>query len=176
MLDSYFRDNGLVKQQLDSYNRFINDIEQVITEYGRFSIPVKHQFRLGEDFADEERWDFRFANKLYKSTTNHKNDDKSVIKVHPMMCRLRDLNYESDVKVDLIYNRVKINSETNEETVVWEKTIPKIPLAELPVMVRSQWCRLSENTEEERVRMGECPYDQGGYFIVRGSEKVVVGQ
>lgn len=24
--------------------------------------------------------------------------------------------------------------------------------------------------------MGECPYDQGGYFIVRGSEKVVVGQ
>ena len=24
--------------------------------------------------------------------------------------------------------------------------------------------------------MGECPHDQGGYFIVRGSEKVVVGQ
>jgi DNA-directed RNA polymerase II subunit RPB2 len=56
------------------------------------------------------------------------------------------------------------------------KVISKIPLAELPVMVRSEWCRLYECDDQERVRMGECPYDQGGYFIVRGSEKVVVGQ
>lgn len=47
VLDSYFRQNGLVKQQLDSYNKFIFDIEQVINEYGKFYIPVKHQFRVG---------------------------------------------------------------------------------------------------------------------------------
>ena len=38
VLDKYFKQNGLVKQQLDSYNTFATDIEQVIKEYGRFSI------------------------------------------------------------------------------------------------------------------------------------------
>lgn len=46
-----------------------------------------------------------------------------------MMCRLRDLNYESEVKVDLIYSRIKIDPESNTETPSWEKTIAKIPLA-----------------------------------------------
>jgi DNA-directed RNA polymerase beta subunit len=52
VLDSYFRQNGLVKQQIDSYNRFTFDMEQVVTEYGNFIIPVKHQFRAGEDFNE----------------------------------------------------------------------------------------------------------------------------
>ena len=36
-------------------------------------------------------------------------------------------------------------------------------------MVQSKWCALSKKSENERVDLGECPYDQGGYFIVRGS-------
>ena len=43
-------------------------------------------------------------------------------------------------------------------------------------MVRSEWCRLYEMDTREKIEAGECQYDQGGYFIVRGSEKVVVGQ
>ena len=43
-------------------------------------------------------------------------------------------------------------------------------------MVRSGWCRLNEADKDEKIDMGECDMDQGGYFIVRGSEKVVVGQ
>lgn len=93
VLDSYFGKNGLVKQQTDSYNKFTSDLEEVIAEYGKFRISIKDQFELGKDRTDDELWEFRFANKLYKSTTNHKNSDKSVIKVNPMMCRLRDLNY-----------------------------------------------------------------------------------
>ena len=44
-------------------------------------------------------------------------------------------------------------------------------------MVQSTWCKLKTKTVEERVNdYSECPYDQGGYFIVKGSEKVVVAQ
>lgn len=143
VLDSYFRQNGLVKQQIDSYNRFTSQIEQVISQYGKFSIPMKHQFRIGEEINGQERWEFKFDNKLYKSTTNHKNSDKSVIKVNPMMCRLRDLNYQSEVKVDLLYTKINIDTENNTETTAWTKSIPKIPMAELPVMARSNWCRLN---------------------------------
>ena len=43
-------------------------------------------------------------------------------------------------------------------------------------MVLSKWCSLAKKNKEERIDLGECSYDQGGYFIVRGSEKVVVAQ
>ncbi len=43
-------------------------------------------------------------------------------------------------------------------------------------MVKSQFCALNDLTEAEIVARGECPYDQGGYFIVNGGEKVIVAQ
>jgi DNA-directed RNA polymerase beta subunit len=43
----------------------------------------------------------------------------------------------------------------------------------MPIMLRSSHCVLSKlTTEEEMAHVNECPYDPGGYFIVRGSEKV----
>lgn len=66
--------------------------------------------------AEEEKWDFKFSEELYKTTTNHLEGDKKIIKVHPMMCRLRDLNYESLIKIDLQYSRSSVNSLNGEET------------------------------------------------------------
>lgn len=43
-------------------------------------------------------------------------------------------------------------------------------------MVKSKFCALNDLTEAEIISKGECPYDQGGYFIVNGGEKVVVAQ
>ena len=44
-------------------------------------------------------------------------------------------------------------------------------------MVRSKICSLNKNKKsEEAVEFGECFYDLGGYFIIRGSEKVIVAQ
>ncbi len=44
----------------------------------------------------------------------------------------------------------------------------------MPIMVKSQFCALNNLTEAEIIAKGECPYDQGGYFIVNGGEKVIV--
>jgi len=41
-------------------------------------------------------------------------------------------------------------------------------------MVRSAYCSLRNMTAEERVSVGECEYDEGGYFVVNGGEKVIV--
>lgn len=43
-------------------------------------------------------------------------------------------------------------------------------------MLRSQFCQLSGKNEIELLRRGECTFDQGGYFIINGSEKVIVAQ
>jgi hypothetical protein len=60
VLDSYFKDSGLVRQQIDSYNRFSLDLSAVVKDYGTFTIPVSHQFSLGEDVEEDTFWEFKF--------------------------------------------------------------------------------------------------------------------
>jgi DNA-directed RNA polymerase II subunit RPB2 len=43
-------------------------------------------------------------------------------------------------------------------------------------MVRSNFCMLHSLQEDSFYQLGECPYDSGGYFIVKGSEKVLIAQ
>ena len=43
-------------------------------------------------------------------------------------------------------------------------------------MVRSNFCALNSVEDAERHEMKECHYDQGGYFIINGGEKVLVAQ
>ncbi|KAK4772822.1 hypothetical protein SAY87_027841 [Trapa incisa] len=43
-------------------------------------------------------------------------------------------------------------------------------------MLRSNYCTLYQNLEKDLTELGECPYDQGGYFIINGSEKVLIAQ
>lgn len=43
-------------------------------------------------------------------------------------------------------------------------------------MLRSNYCTLYQNSEKDLTELGECPYDQGGYFIINGSEKVLIAQ
>lgn len=122
----------------------------------------------------EEVYEFKFEDKILRSAINHKNNDKNE-EVDAMTCRLRDLNYECCIRCRLLYRKVEPNQRADDPS-SW-KSFDKIKIAILPVMVQSVWCKLKNKTVEERVNdYTECPYDQGGYFIVKGSEKVVVAQ
>lgn len=59
-----------------------------------------------------------------------------------MTCRLRDLNYETTIKLMLKYR--------NTDETQW-KSFDKIKVAILPIMVQSKWCKLSNKTQEERI-------------------------
>lgn len=43
-------------------------------------------------------------------------------------------------------------------------------------MLRSSYCTLYQNSQKALTELGECPYDEGGYFIINGSEKVLIAQ
>lgn len=44
-------------------------------------------------------------------------------------------------------------------------------------MLKSDLCALKSFVrEQDLMQAGECPYDQGGYFVINGSEKVIIGQ
>ncbi|KJZ77404.1 DNA-directed RNA polymerase II subunit RPB2 [Hirsutella minnesotensis 3608] len=49
-------------------------------------------------------------------------------------------------------------------------------VGKLPIMVKSKICHLSRETDENLFLVNECPYDQGGYFVINGSEKVLIAQ
>ncbi len=43
-------------------------------------------------------------------------------------------------------------------------------------MLKSQFCHLALLGPQDLSQIGECSYDQGGYFVINGSEKVLIAQ
>ncbi len=43
-------------------------------------------------------------------------------------------------------------------------------------MLRSSTCNLYNCTPQERIELGEGIEDPGGYFIINGNERVLIGQ
>merc|ERR1719359_268856 len=50
----------------------------------------------------------------------------------------------------------------------------KVPLMKVPIMIRSEYCWLRNADDKQLCEFGECPLDQGGYFVINGSEKVLI--
>ena len=77
---------------------------------------------------------------------------------------------ESDVEVS---SRIRLPSGLAK---AHRTDSPKEFLGYVPIMLRSRFCVLADKSDRELCELGECVYDQGGYFIINGSEKVVVAQ
>lgn len=90
----------------------------------------------------------------------------SKVRVTPMECRLTDSTYMAPIMVDIEY--------TTDDQV---KRMRGVPIGKLPIMLRSELCHLAgAKNEKDLARMGECPLDPGGYFVVKGTEKVILVQ
>lgn len=82
-----------------------------------------------------------------------------------MECRLRDMTYAAPISVDIQYIRDK------------QRIVRKnVPLGRMPVMLKSSICRLGGANNTKMEEMNECPLDPGGYFIIGGTEKVILIQ
>jgi DNA-directed RNA polymerase III subunit RPC2 len=81
--------------------------------------------------------------------------------ITPHECRLRDTTYSAQIFVDLEYTRGKQMIKRRGE-----------PIGRLPIMLRSNKCVLKGKSEAKLADMSECPLDPGGYFVVKGTEKV----
>lgn len=52
----------------------------------------------------------------------------------------------------------------------------RVLIGQVPTMLKSKYCYLRGRSEAELTLFGEDPNDPGGYFIIKGVEKVVLGQ
>lgn len=98
--------------------------------------------------------------------------------LYPQEARARGLTYSCHVMIDVehaVYDVVTDAAGNTTETLAMPKTVYReVPLLSIPVMLRSQYCHLSNLRNLEAFK--ECEYDQGGYFIVRGNPKVIQPQ
>ncbi|RXM28991.1 DNA-directed RNA polymerase III subunit RPC2 [Acipenser ruthenus] len=85
--------------------------------------------------------------------------------VNTVECRLRDMTYSAPVTVDIEYTRGSQRIIRNA-----------LPIGRMPIMLRSSNCVLMGKTPAEFSKLNECPLDPGGYFIVKGQEKVILIQ
>ena len=75
------------------------------------------------------------------------------------------MTYAAPILVDVVYIRDKQKIKKQG-----------VPLGRMPVMLRSSKCRLNGANNTEMENMNECPLDPGGYFIINGTEKVILIQ
>lgn len=57
-----------------------------------------------------------------------------------------------------------------------ETVLENLSFFRMPIMLRSSNCVLNGKSPAEMAKLNECPMDPGGYFITRGTEKVILIQ
>jgi len=159
VLESMFAKRGFVHHQLSSYNDFIHmGIERVV-----------HECMIEVDTTNF-KYSVSFGEVYVPPPTLAEDDRRRTYTVYPNEARLKDLTYDTPIFVTLT------ETYAPEGEPVVRTVHNRIPICRIPVMLLSSICNLSALTTSERVQQGECEWEHGGYFIVRGKERVLVGQ
>lgn len=150
LIQSWFDAFGVNAHHLESYNAFVcHGIRHIIE-----STPI--QFTTSKGVDVEIRIDNIFVPLPYLYDESRK---KMILSPHE--CRRQNLTYASPVHISLVEIRNGVRTY-----------LDRLVLANLPIMVRSQYCVLGKYTE----KYNECLNDPGGYFIVNGIDRVLVTQ
>ncbi len=144
---------GIARQHLNSYDEFLErGLQSIIDEVGQIEIEsaeYPYKIQLGKVKLQQPRM---------------MELDGSITHIAPMEARLRNVTYASPIMLE---------ASVVEDGKILESRY--IHIGDMPVMVRSNACILHNLSEQKLVEHGEDPNDPGGYFIINGSERVIVG-
>ncbi len=202
VINSFFRERSIVNHHLASFNDFLpssenvnSRMQQVVdearlsedsSERGLVKLDVEKTkstifIRVGRrrdpntGALDHSAEPTIFVGNTYGKITGEAK--APIAPPTPMEARLRNLTYQAPVylKVTVVENGVEREPEL-------------VHIGDIPIMVKSRLCNLSKATmertsglplsdEEYRARLveyGEDPLDPGGYFIIGGTERVIM--
>lgn len=192
MIKSYFQQHGLVSQQIGSFNRFLKfNVQDIVTENGEIQIEEVPQYTTGKKQWDTDKnivFEVKFSQVHVNSCPRIMESDDRMMPVFPHEARMRNLTYATELYADVKFSKKELDDyyydcpETGQrkrkvKKVLSEQEDARVYIGKVPVMLRSDFCQLKSLNEHERVKNGkDCRFDQGGYFIINGSEKVIVAQ
>lgn len=153
VIKSFFDANGFVPHQLHSYNDMIEVVIPRIIEHNNVISHKGYSIEFGE---------------LVFHKPHYQEIGERVRKIGPMECTYRKISYVSGMYIDI--------EVTNPSG--FKKVYKKYHIGSIPVMVKSRLCHLFDIKDDKAklASLRENLYDPGGYFIVNGAKKVVVGQ
>ena len=165
----------LVRHQLESYNTFVEfEIQKTIEMFNPVSIKSENDY-------DEKTKTYsleiviNFENfQLYRPQIHENNGATKLM--FPQEARLRNFTYASPMTVDINIEYITRSGKNLEIIEKTSKVISQIHIGKLPIMLKSSICVLNQYKHMDSGITGECKYDAGGYFIINGSEKTVLGQ
>ncbi|EFJ26753.1 hypothetical protein SELMODRAFT_148107 [Selaginella moellendorffii] len=176
VISAYFEEKGLVRQQLDSFDEFIqNTMQEIVDESSEIEIKPESQHNPGRnnEYSGETTFKIKFG-QIYLSKPMMTESDGETATLFPKAARLRNLTYSAPLYADIIKYVTRKGEDGEEDTE--QEELPKVFIGKVPIMLRSSYCTLYQNSDKDLTELGECPYDQGGYFIINGSEKVLIAQ
>jgi len=144
---------GVAKQHLNSFDEFLKKgLQDIINEINHIDIEnaeYPYKIQLG-------RIQFKQPRMMEL--------DGSVTHITPVEARLRNVSYVAPLMLEA---NVIEDGKTLETRF--------IHIGDIPVMVKSESCILRSFTQQKLIEYAEDPEDPGGYFIINGSERVIVG-
>jgi len=174
VISAYFEEKGLVRQQLDSFDEFImNTMQEIVDESPRLELVPQQQHDPTQEQRGNSKHRIEFA-QIYLSKPTWVEPDQTTSAMFPNEARLRNLTYAAPLYIDMAKTTIREDADGEEETE--EEQFSKVFLGSVPIMLKSTYCILSDSNDRELTDLGECPYDQGGYFVINGSEKVLIAQ
>jgi len=190
LLNNYFKTSlyPYTNHHINSFDSFIeNDIPAII----KVSNPI---LLLEEKIGSTDEYAYKVeifigglkGDKFYIGTpTLSLKQNKEIRVLYPNEARLRNLSYSSSIEADIVVRITFIRSnevgKLDKHVVLLDPSIDKkydylsrLPLFQIPIMLHSRYCLLHNKPNIFLKEVGECPYDYGGYFIVDGSEKILI--
>lgn len=178
LIESYFDKNyleQLVRHQLESYNDFVNiQIQKTIEMFNPITIRSENTYD-----SDTGKYPLEiiitFDNFTIYRPRIHENNGATKLMM-PHEARARNFTYGSIMNVDINIKYIILSGVNLENSQTIIKTIPKINIGKLPIMLKSCICVLNQHNFVDNRFTGECRSDPGGYFIINGTEKTVICQ
>ena len=160
IIQHFIKEKGLINHQIEGYNDFIrNGINKTFEEENKIVLR-----------EDDKKFVYKFEHPIMESPKLV--DDSRIIREYtPMEARFRDISYHGALRVDLVSEEY-----SSDDKLISSTTQHRLILAHIPVMIGSDICNLKRMSKLEIKNSGECISDDGGYFIVKGKERVIIAQ
>jgi DNA-directed RNA polymerase beta subunit len=164
-MELYFDRNGVLFSHL--YNSFNKFIEEDIVSFLKTG---DHTFF--EKLTKDKNIKYKF--KYDKISIEPPTMEGGVEPMFPADARNKNTTYFGKLLANVTQVQETTDIATGEVT---ERVIgvpeDNIPIAHIPIMMRSKYCSLTIHPGYDK---RDCEYDPGGYFVINGSEKVIIAQ
>jgi len=155
LIKKFFEENSFVKSNIESFNNFAEKELNNVLEENKIIEPTiippnVESFKIRLD-------------KIWVTKPEITEADGSKRNIFPAEARLRKLSYAAPIFIEVSahVNEVQRESFTTQ-------------VGSLPIMLHSNYCHLNKLSKQELIEKGEDPSEPGGYFIINGTERVLV--